>query len=109
MCAGVGGQGPSRAASMWEGWEYVHLGCGSCGRVCNLKGGGAGEAKPVMGSCLRAGLVVRLATHPIRNACLQSLWVSAGGHVGRAWGGKGANLVASASDHHVSSLRMFKN
>ena len=36
-------------------------------------------------------------------------WVSAGGQAGQAWGGRGANLVASASNHHVSSLRMFKN
>ena len=36
-------------------------------------------------------------------------WVSAGGQAGQVWGGRGANLVASASNHHVSSLRMFKN
>ena len=71
MCAGVGGQGPSRAASMWEGWECVQLGCRSCGRVCNLKGGGAGEAKPAVGGGLRAESAVRLPDNPVNNAYLQ--------------------------------------
>ena len=87
------------AFGVWKLWEGVQLkggaGAGELGQTCNGQLPAGGACSP---SCASPD-----------SQCGSAEWVSAGGHVGRAWGGKGANLVASASDHHVSSLRMFKN